>query len=57
MGDVVEVDDGTKANGLLKFIGRGIVGGQEDFFTFDASNFRQQELGLAAAVRASALLM
>ena len=53
MGDVVEVDDGTKANGLLKFIGRGIVGGQEDFFTFDASNFRQQELGLAAAVRAS----
>ena len=57
MGDVIEVDDRAQFDGFLELVGRGVVGGQQDLFAFDAGDIREHELGLAAAVRAGTLFV
>ena len=57
MADVVEVDDGTELDGLLELVGRRVVGRQQNLLTLVARDVREHELGEAAVVRASALLV
>ena len=57
MGNVVEIDDGAEFDGLLKFIGRRIVGSQQNLFPFDARVIGDQKLRLAAAVGAGSFFM
>ena len=57
VADVVEVDDGTELDGFLELVGRRVVGRQQDLRALVARDVREHELGEAAVVRASALLV
>ena len=57
MSDVVQVDDGSQLFRIGKFLRRRIVGGKHDVAALEAAGLAHEQLSIAGAVNAAALLL
>ena len=57
MGQIIQIDVRAEVVGLLHILRRGVVGGKHDVAALEAAGLAHEQLSIAGAVNAAALLL